>query len=74
MLIPMYVLTYFGDGVWGTYNTLHLSVRARALNSFIGPVIAVVANFLFGMVLDMKSLGPRTKGRIAFWIYTIPTM
>ncbi|KAJ9130960.1 Peroxidase [Pleurostoma richardsiae] len=74
MLIPIYILTYFGDGVWGTYNSLHFSVRARALSSFIGPVLAVFINPFFGMILDMKMVNPRRKGTIAFWVWMLPTM
>ncbi|KAM0418895.1 hypothetical protein ACHAPT_012160 [Fusarium lateritium] len=73
MLIPIYALTYFGDGVWGTYASLHFSVRARAFSNFIGPLLAVFINPLFGMILDMKSLGPRKKGIIAFWVWALPT-
>ena len=73
MLIPIYILTYFGDGVWGTYLSLHFSVRARALSTLVGPLAAVFINPLFGMILDMKSLGPKSKGKIAFWVWTIPT-
>ena len=74
LLIPIYILTYFGDGVWGTYNSLHLSVRARALASLVGPLLAVFINPLFGMILDMKEVGPKKKGIIAFWVWTIPTL
>ncbi|KAI8315209.1 hypothetical protein K4K59_001539 [Colletotrichum sp. SAR11_240] len=74
LLIPVYILTYFGDGVWGTYLSLHFSVRARALSAMLGPLVAVVMNPLFGMILDMKSVGPRRKGMIAYWVWTIPTL
>ncbi|CAI0647663.1 unnamed protein product [Colletotrichum noveboracense] len=74
LLIPVYILTYFGDGVWGTYLSLHFSVRARALSAMLGPLVAVVMNPLFGMILDMKSVGPRRKGIIAYWVWTIPTL
>ncbi|KAI4867429.1 duf895 domain protein membrane protein [Hypoxylon rubiginosum] len=73
LLIPIYFLTYFGDGVWGTYLSLHFSVRARALSSLVTPILAVLMNPLFGMLLDMKSLGPKKKGIIAFWVWTLPT-
>ncbi|XXG98145.1 hypothetical protein Hte_004466 [Hypoxylon texense] len=73
LLIPIYFLTYFGDGVWGTYMSLHFSVRARALSSLVTPILAVIMNPLFGMILDMKSVGPKKKGIIAFWVWTIPT-
>ncbi|KAI8293725.1 hypothetical protein K4K56_004116 [Colletotrichum sp. SAR 10_98] len=74
LLIPVYILTYFGDGVWSTYLSLHFSVRARALSAMLGPLVAVVMNALFGMILDMKSVGSRRKGMIAFWVWTIPTL
>ncbi|KAI8234022.1 hypothetical protein K4K54_009278 [Colletotrichum sp. SAR 10_86] len=74
LLIPVYILTYFGDGVWGTYLSLHFSVRARALSAMLGPLVAVVMNPLFGMILDMKSVGPRRKGMIAYWVWTVPTL
>ncbi|KAK8869439.1 hypothetical protein IAR55_000003 [Kwoniella newhampshirensis] len=73
LLIPVYVLTYFGDGVWGTYLSLHFSVRSRALSSLVAPLSALLINPLFGMILDMKSVGPRKKGLIAFWIWTVPS-
>lgn len=53
--------------------SLHFSVRARALSSLVTPILAVLMNPLFGMILDMKSVGPRKKGMIAFWVWTIPT-
>lgn len=74
MLIPIYMLTYFGDGVWSTYAALHFSVRARALSTLVAALAAVVINPLFGMILDMRSLGPKRKGNIAYWIWTIVTL
>ncbi|KAI1380273.1 duf895 domain protein membrane protein [Hypoxylon crocopeplum] len=73
LLIPIYILTYFGDGVWGTYLSLHFSVRARALHSLVTPLLAVLINPLFGMILDMKRFGPKRKATIAFWVWTIPS-
>ncbi|EFW99067.1 duf895 domain protein membrane protein [Grosmannia clavigera kw1407] len=73
MLVPIYMLTYFGDGVWGTYASKHYSVRARALSNFVGPCLAVLINPLFGKILDMKNVRPRTKGMIGFWVWTLPS-
>ncbi|KAK8861196.1 hypothetical protein IAR55_002015 [Kwoniella newhampshirensis] len=72
MLIPIFILTYFGDGVWGTYLSLHFSVRARALSSLVTSIAAVLLNPLFGMILDRKKVGPRKKANVAFWVFTIP--
>ncbi|CZR58693.1 uncharacterized protein PAC_08585 [Phialocephala subalpina] len=71
LLISIYIFTYFGDGVWGTYMSLHFSVRARALGSFVGPLAAIFINPLFGMILDMKSIDPRRKEIITFWIWSL---
>lgn len=73
MLIPVYMLTYLGDGVWGTYASKHYSVRARALSNFVGPCLAILINPLFGMILDMTNVRPRTKGIIGFWVWTLPS-
>ncbi|OCF39058.1 hypothetical protein I317_07128 [Kwoniella heveanensis CBS 569] len=72
MLIPVFALTYFGDGVWGTYMSLHFSVRSRALSTLICSLAAVFVNLAFGKILDTKKWGPRRKAIIAFWVFTIP--
>ncbi|KAH8883766.1 duf895 domain protein membrane protein [Thozetella sp. PMI_491] len=74
LLIPIYILTYFGDGVWGTYHSQHFSVRTRALGALIGHTLAAILNPFFGLLLDMKSVGPRRKGMIAFFVWVIPTL
>ncbi|WVQ94653.1 hypothetical protein IAU59_001733 [Kwoniella sp. CBS 9459] len=72
MLIPMFALTYFGDGVWGTYMSLHFSVRSRALSTLLCSLAAVFVNLAFGKILDTKRWGPKRKATVAFWVFTIP--
>ncbi|WWC98992.1 hypothetical protein V866_005886 [Kwoniella sp. B9012] len=74
LLIPIFILTYFGDGVWGTYMSLHFSVRGRALSTLVNSLGAVVVNLAFSRILDTKRFGPRRKANLAFWTFTIPAL
>ncbi|OCF45331.1 hypothetical protein I317_00854 [Kwoniella heveanensis CBS 569] len=69
LLIPVYIFTFFGDGVWFTYLAVHFSVRTRALSSLIAPVSSIVLQPIFGYILDQRRWGPRAKGMAAYGVY-----
>ncbi|KAK8052575.1 hypothetical protein PG993_003960 [Apiospora rasikravindrae] len=61
----------FAEAVMFTYLALWFSVRARALGSFLGGVIGIVAGNAAGAWLDTTRLSVKTRGRYAFWFFTL---
>ncbi|KAK8081186.1 mfs general substrate transporter [Apiospora hydei] len=61
----------FAEAVMFTYLALWFSVRARALGSFLGGVIGIIAGNAAGAWLDTTRLSVKTRGRYAFWFFTL---
>lgn len=61
-MIPLITQTVFPESFNSTYLTLHFSVRARALGSFLSAVVCIIGGNLFGLLLDSRwSLKKRAR-------------
>ncbi|KAK8105249.1 UNC93-like protein 2 [Apiospora kogelbergensis] len=61
----------FAEAVFFTYLALWFSVRARALGSFLGGVVGILAGNTAGLWLDNNRLSVKSRSRYAFWFFTI---
>ncbi|KAH6609298.1 major facilitator superfamily transporter [Trichoderma cornu-damae] len=61
----------FSEAVYFTYLSLWFSVRARALGSFLGGVVAIIIGNLTGWWLDRTKISLKTRARYAFWFIVI---
>ncbi|WVR07876.1 hypothetical protein IAU60_004919 [Kwoniella sp. DSM 27419] len=66
--------SFFCGGVYGTYLSLHFSVRARALSSLVVPSFTVVMVTLYGIMLDNRKMSQRAKAWLAFAMWVLPNM
>ncbi|ODN94672.1 membrane protein [Cryptococcus wingfieldii CBS 7118] len=74
VFIPAFYSFFYG-GVYGTYLSLHFSVRSRALSSLITPSATILMVTTYGkFVLDNKRWSQRSRGWIAFLMWAIPQM
>ncbi|WWD02381.1 hypothetical protein V865_000420 [Kwoniella europaea PYCC6329] len=64
--------SFFFLAPFGTYLTVHFSVRARALSSFLAPTTAVATTLVYGRFLDLKSLSQKKKAWIGMIIWLVP--
>ncbi|WWC58580.1 uncharacterized protein I303_101123 [Kwoniella dejecticola CBS 10117] len=64
--------SFFYGGVYGTYLSLHFSVRARALSSLLIPTTVIPMVMAYGTMLDNKRWSQKKKGWIAFAMWAIP--
>ncbi|KAJ5993997.1 hypothetical protein N7451_009721 [Penicillium sp. IBT 35674x] len=58
---------FLNQAVMFSYEDLWLSVRARALGSFLSGVVALIAGNLLGAFLDKKSISLKVRTRSAFF-------
>ncbi|GAA5948922.1 hypothetical protein JCM3765_003952 [Sporobolomyces pararoseus] len=62
LIIPLITQAVFSESFNSTFLTLHFSVRARALGSFLSAVVCIIAGNLFGLLLDSRwSLKKRAR-------------
>ncbi|RFU74272.1 major facilitator superfamily transporter [Trichoderma arundinaceum] len=61
----------FSEAVYFTYLSLWFSVRARALGSFLGGVVAIIIGNLTGWWLDYTKVSVKTRARYTFWFIVI---
>ncbi|WWC92017.1 uncharacterized protein L201_006971 [Kwoniella dendrophila CBS 6074] len=71
VFIPAFY-SFFCGGVYGTYLSLHFSVRARALSSLIVPSAVIVMVIAYGSFLDNKRWSQKRKAWIAFGLWAVP--
>ncbi|GAM34500.1 hypothetical protein TCE0_015f02123 [Talaromyces pinophilus] len=71
VFIPAFYSFFYG-GTFGTYLSLHFSVRARALSSLITPSITIPMVIAYGKLLDMKRWSQIHRAWISFAIWVIP--
>lgn len=64
--------SFWYGGTTSTYLSLHFSVRARALSSFITPLGCIITTGLFGILLDSRRLSQRKRALIAFLCWIVP--
>ncbi|SGY79267.1 BQ5605_C008g05091 [Microbotryum silenes-dioicae] len=68
LIVPLIVQAVFPESFNGTYLTLHFSVRARALGSFLSAIVAIVAGNLLGWLLDSKKFSLKSRARYSFFV------
>ncbi|KAL7789947.1 major facilitator superfamily domain-containing protein [Trichoderma ceciliae] len=61
----------FSEAVYFTYLSLWFSVRARALGSFLGGVVAIIIGNLTGWWLDRTKTTLKIRARYTFWFIVI---
>ncbi|KAK4055599.1 hypothetical protein OIV83_000145 [Microbotryomycetes sp. JL201] len=66
LLIPFITQAVFPEAFNGTFLTLHYSVRARALGSFLSSIVAITLGNALGWYLDRTGISLRTRVRTAF--------
>jgi MFS family permease len=66
LIVPLIAQGVYTEAVMFTFESLWLSVRARALGSFLSGIIAIIAGNLLGAFLDRKSISLKTRARGAF--------
>ncbi|RTE79622.1 hypothetical protein BHE90_005905 [Fusarium euwallaceae] len=67
LLIVLFIgQAVFAEAVFFTYLSLWFSVRARALGSFLGGLIAVIAGNILGTWLDRVTVPLKTRTRSSF--------
>jgi hypothetical protein len=69
-LSDMYSFWY--GGTTSTYLSLHFSVRARALSSFITPLGCIITTALFGILLDSRRFSQRKRAWMCFLCWIVP--
>ncbi len=68
LLLPMIWNSTWSEAVVGTYNAKYFSVRSRALGSFLAAVVAIIANYLLGFLLDYRKLTINARARLSYAI------
>jgi MFS family permease len=68
LIVPLITQAVFSESFNGTFLTLHYTVRARALGSFVSALICITVGNLFGRLLDSKRLNLKQRARTAFII------
>ncbi|KAK7926502.1 hypothetical protein PG985_003500 [Apiospora marii] len=70
-LRPQFLFDLAVDRAGSLRGGLWFSVRARALGSFLGGVVGILAGNAAGAWLDNSRLSVKTRGRYAFWFFTL---
>ncbi|WWC69811.1 uncharacterized protein I206_103754 [Kwoniella pini CBS 10737] len=71
MFFPAFYSFFYG-GVYTTYLSLHFSVRARALSSFLYPLVTIMLCTAFGRLIDNKRWSQKTRAWIGFAFWAVP--
>ncbi|KAK0501789.1 MFS general substrate transporter [Armillaria luteobubalina] len=66
LIIPLITQAVFSEAFNGTYLTLHFSVRARALGSFLSAIVAIIFGNILGRFLDRTTLPLKFRARTAY--------
>ncbi|WRT64090.1 uncharacterized protein IL334_001019 [Kwoniella shivajii] len=64
--------SFFYGGVYGTYLSLHFSVRARALSTLLVPCATIIMVMGYGAMLDNKKWSQKKRAWIALSMWAIP--
>ncbi|KAJ6455818.1 MFS general substrate transporter [Mycena sanguinolenta] len=80
MLLPLFFVSWFSDSFVSNYSASYLSVRGRALSSFLSPFAGNIGSIALGWWLDSKKSTRRNRALVAFgfivvlqfalWIWT----
>lgn len=68
LIVPLIAQAVFSESFNSTFLTLHYTVRARALGSFLSAVVSILAGNLFGLLLDAKRFNLQQRARYAFFL------
>lgn len=68
LIVPLIAQAVFSESFNSTFLTLHYTVRARALGSFLSAVVSIIAGNLFGLLLDAKRFNLQRRARLAFFL------
>ncbi|KAB8067473.1 major facilitator superfamily domain-containing protein [Aspergillus leporis] len=68
LIVPLISQAVFTESVMFTYLSLWFSVRARALGSFLGGIVALILGNVLGAYLDTKRISLKTRTRSSFAI------
>ena len=71
-IIPLIAQAVYTEAVMFTFESLWLTVRARALGSFLSGVVAIISGNLLGLFLDQSKIRLKIRARGAF--FTILTL
>ncbi|KAI9685821.1 MAG: hypothetical protein M1822_004099 [Bathelium mastoideum] len=66
LIVPLIGQAVYTEAVMFTFESLWMSVRARALGSFLSGIVALVAGNILGAFLDRNRLSLKTRARTAF--------
>jgi MFS family permease len=68
LVVPLIAQGVYTEAVMFTFEALWLSVRARALGSFLSGIVALIAGNLLGAFLDWTKLRLKVRARAAFFV------
>ncbi|GAA5840737.1 hypothetical protein JCM9279_001202 [Rhodotorula babjevae] len=68
LIVPLITQAVFSESFNSTFLTLHYTVRARALGSFLSAVVSIIAGNLFGLLLDAKRFNLQQRARLGFFL------
>ncbi|GAA5842764.1 hypothetical protein JCM11251_001485 [Rhodosporidiobolus azoricus] len=68
LIVPLITQAVFSESFNSTFLTIHFSVRARALGSFVSAVVCIIAGQLFGRLIDSKRLNLKHRARYSFYL------
>lgn len=66
LIVPLIGQAVYTEAVMFTFESLWLSVRARALGSFLSGIVAIAAGNVLGVVLDQEKLSLKFRARSTF--------
>lgn len=66
LIVPLISQAVFNESFSGTYLTLYFTVRSRALGSFLGAVMSIIAGNILGWYLDRTKISLHVRARWAF--------
>jgi len=70
MFIPAFY-SFFCGGTYGTYLSLHFSVRSRAFSSFVMPIVAILVGLIYGRMLDMRKVSQKKRAWVGLIIWAV---
>ena len=65
-IVPLIAQAVYTEAVMFTFESLWLTVRARALGSFLSGVVAIISGNLLGLFLDQSKIRLKIRVRRAF--------
>jgi MFS family permease len=68
LIVPLIAQGVYTEAVMFTFESLWLSVRARALGSFLSGIVAMISGNVLGAFLDRKKWSLKVRARGAFFI------